>query len=85
MGKLRPALLLSGIAEKHLGMWTSHCFRRGSGLDVLEDRGLKAMLAHGSWSSPNAAAPYASRDEQQAVGLAAACMVIDKSDDESGF
>ena len=52
--------------------YTSHCFRRGSAVDVLERHGLQAMLRFGRWRSPAAAAPYASLDEQTAVGLALA-------------
>ena len=82
MCTLQPLLLETGIPESALAFWTSHCFRRGSGVDVLEDRGLRAMLAHGEWAGPRSAAPYASSDEQRAVGIAAASRVVDASDDE---
>ena len=50
--------------------YTSHCFRRGAAVDVLERHGLQAMLRFGQWRSPGAATPYASQDEQTAIGLA---------------
>jgi hypothetical protein len=82
MTKLKLPLLASGIKEEDLSLWTSHCFRRGSGIDVLEDRGVKAMLAHGEWSDPRSASPYASADEQKAVAFAAAQLVLNASDDD---
>ena len=78
---LRPALLESGIREDELSEWTSHCFRRGSGVDVLRQHGVQAMLNHGGWSSAHAAEPYASADEQFAQGLSHPA--IDFSDDDT--
>ena len=60
--------------------YTSHCFRRGAAVDILEAQGLQAMLSFGQWRSPVSAAPYASFDEQCAQALGAA--VVDVSDDE---
>ena len=60
--------------------FTSHCFRRGAAIDVLEAQGLQAMLSFGQWSSPAAAAPYATSDEQCAQALGTA--VAEVSDDE---
>ena len=58
--------------------FTSHCFRRGAAVDILESHGLSAMLRFGQWSSPQAATPYASADEQAAMDLALA----DHSDED---
>ena len=83
MSHLRPCLLEAGVPENQLTEWTSHCFRRGSGIDILEAHGVSAMLSHGGWSHPRAAEPYATADEQHAVGLASAArLMIDDSDDE---
>ena len=72
--------LLRGLQVRDAELHTSHCFRRGAGVDVLETHGLRAMLEHGQWSTPRAAEPYASADEQtaQAMGVGA----IEFSDDE---
>ena len=51
---------------------------------MLETRGVAAMVAHGEWSDPRAARPYASADEQRAVSFAAALTQIDASDDDAG-
>ena len=83
MARLRPALIQSGEAPATIADWTSHCFRRGSAADMLEANGVNAMLRHGEWSSPQAAEPYASRDEQQASSIAVASWAIDASDDDS--
>jgi hypothetical protein len=83
MSRLRPFLLESGVAQDEQHLWTSHCFRRGSGIDVLEANGVAAMVAHGEWADPRAAQPYASAEEQRAVSLATALMAIDASDDEA--
>ena len=72
--------LLDEIGVQHPERYTSHCFRRGAAVDVLEAHGLKAMLDFGQWHSPQAAEAYASRDEQTAQALAAA--VVDFSDEE---
>ena len=61
-------------------LYTSHCFRRGAGVDVLEAHGLAAMLRFGQWSSPSAAEPYASADEQTAAALGA--VMLEASDDD---
>ena len=82
MSGLQPFLLESGVPYGELSRWTSHCFRRGSGVDVLEERGIAAMVSHGEWADPRSARPYASADEQRAVGLAAASLVVDASDDD---
>ena len=60
--------------------FTSHCFRRGAGIDVLEAHGLKAMLTFGQWSSPQAAMPYASADEQTARALGTALADLSEED-----
>ena len=77
----RVTSLLKGLNIRDATAFTSHCFRRGAGVDVLETHGLPAMLAHGQWSSPRAAEPYASADEQTAQAMGA-CL-IECSDDES--
>ena len=82
MHRLRPLIQESGVPESELHLWTSHAFRRGSGVDVLESQGVAAMVAHGEWSDPRAAQPYASLEEQRAVSLAAAAEAIDASEDD---
>ena len=82
MARLRPILAGTGIPNEQLHEFTSHCFRQGSRVDILEAHGVAAMVALGGWSSPQAAEPYASADGQQAVGLVAvARTAIDLSDD----
>ena len=49
---------------------------------MLEDKGIKAMVDHGEWSSARAAEPYASSDEQHAVAIAAAALCVDESEDD---
>ena len=73
--------ILSKLGIPNADEYTSHCFRRGAGVDVLETQGLKSMLEFGQWSSPQAAAPYASIDEQTAQALGTA--LADQSDDDS--
>ena len=82
MNKLHAHLLETGVPAAEIHLWTSHCFRRGSGVDMLEDKGIRAMVDHGEWSSARAAEPYASSDEQRAVALAAAALCVDDSDDD---
>ena len=82
MQRLGPALTSTGIAADQLRAWSSHCFRRGSGIDMLNRAGLAAMLEHGQWRSPRSAEPYATRDEQEAALLANAVGAIDASDDD---
>ena len=82
MNRLRPLLVETGISEDTLSAWTSHCFRRGSGIDVLEQHGVSAMVEHGEWADPRSALPYASAEEQRAVSLAAALGAIEASDDD---
>ena len=66
------ASMLRELGVPQVESYSSHCFRRGSAVDILEKHGLHAMLRFGQWHSPMAAAPYASPDEQAAVGLALA-------------
>jgi hypothetical protein len=61
--------VLSDLKVPQPETYTSHCFRRGAGVDVLEAQGLQAMLSFSQWSSPQAARPYASADEQTAQAL----------------
>lgn len=82
MARLQPFLQASGVPADQLSSWTSHCFRRGSAIDVLEHQGVAAMVAHGEWANPRSAEPYASAEEQHAVQLAAAMWAIDGSDDD---
>ena len=63
--------------------WTSHAFRRGSAVDILQTRGVAAMMKHGEWGSEAAAQAYATIDEMDTQKLRAACTsVVDLSDDE---
>ena len=82
MQRIRPLLVMSGVPASEVGQWTSHCFRRGSGIDVLEHQGINAMVAHRGWASPKSAEPYANADEQRAVTFAAAQLIVDDSDDK---
>ena len=82
MQRIRPLLVEAGVPSGEAQQWTSHCFRRGSGVDTLEEHGVAAMVSHGEWSCPRAAEPYASVDEQRAVAMSAAMHVVDESDDD---
>ena len=73
--------LLVQLGVPDAAHYISHCFRRGAGVDVLEEHGLQAMLRFGQWSSPHAAEPYASADEQTARALGQ-CLA-DASDDDA--
>ena len=73
--------LLKELGVPHAERYTSHCFRRGAGVDVLESHGLQAMLTFGQWSSPHSGEPYASADEQAARALGHA--ITDGSDDDA--
>ena len=73
--------LLRDLGVPQLERYTTHCFRRGAGVDVLESHGLQAMLSFGQWRSPQAAEPYASADEQTARALGHA--IADCSDDDA--
>ena len=70
MSKVQGILKTLGVPD--VATYTSHCFRRGSAVDILERHGLQAMLRFRQWSSPFSAASYASLDDQAAVGLALA-------------
>ncbi len=50
-------------------------------MDILEQRGLEAMMDYGQWAIPQSASHYAARDEmdRHAMGRLAA----DLSDDEA--
>ena len=72
--------LLRDIGVPDANDTTSHCFRRGAGVDILESHGLRAMLRFGQWRSPQSASAYASLDEQAATGLGRLC--ADLSDDD---
>ena len=73
--------LLRDIGVPDSQAYTSHCFRRGAGVDILEAHGLHAMLRFGQWRSPQSASSYASYDEQTAVALGRLC--ADLSDDDA--
>ena len=74
------------LAPKVLGYvrdWTSHAFRRGGTVDVLQSKGTVAMMAHGEWAAESSAGAYASIDEIDSEKLRAACQsMIDLSDDD---
>ena len=78
MGKF--VSILRALQTPQAERFTSHCFRRGSGVDVLEAHGRKAMLDFGQWSTPSAAEPYATADEQTAHAMGVA--LADFSDDD---
>lgn len=73
--------ILQRLGVESASEYTSHCFRRGAGVDVLESQGLPSMLAFGQWSSPAAARPYASADEQTAQAMGQA--LADYSDEDA--
>ena len=63
--------------------WTSHVFRRGSAVDILQSRGVAAMMRHGEWGSEAASHAYATLDEIDTEMLRAAyCSVVDLSDED---
>ena len=63
--------------------WTSHVFRRGSAVDILQASGVKAMLRHGEWASETSAHAYASLDEIDSEKLRISCTaLVDISDDD---
>ena len=63
--------------------WTSHVFRRGSAVDMLQSKGVAPMMQHGEWGSEAAAHPYASLDEVDTEKLrAACCAMVDLSESE---
>jgi len=72
--------ILSGLAVGGAEAYTSHCFRRGAAVDVLEAHGLTAMLSFGQWASPAAASAYATHDEQTARALGTA--LLEESEDD---
>ena len=74
--------LLRSLNVPDASAFTSHCFRQGAGIDVVEAHGLLAMLEHGQWSSPRPAEPYVSADEQTAHAMGAS--LLEFSDDEPG-
>ena len=74
-------VLLKRIGVPDAETFTSHSFRRGAGVDVLEAHGLHAMLRFGQWRSPQSASAYASLDEQTATALGKLC--TDVSDDDT--
>ena len=82
MRRIMPFLLEDGVPDAEIPQWTSHSFRRGSAIDILEEHGVAAMVEHGSWSDKSAARPYATEDEQTATSFAAACYWPDFSDDD---
>ena len=64
--------------------WTSHVFRRGSAADILQAKGVEAMLKHGGWRSEQSAVNYVSADELATERLRAACAaMIELSDDDA--
>ena len=79
--RLQHFLALAGVPAGQLAGYTSHAFRRGVGVDVLQQHGLQAMLACGEWRSPQSAAPYATLDEIDRFVLGS--MVAEASGDES--
>jgi len=63
--------------------WTSHVFRRGSAVDILQAHGVRAMLKHGEWASETSSHAYATADEIDTQKLRASCVsMVDLSDDD---
>ena len=63
--------------------WTSHAFRRGGAVDILQTKGMEEMLQFGEWASVRSASSYATPDEisSQVLRMASAA-IIDLSEDE---
>ncbi len=73
---------LPDSAKGKLEDWTSHVFRRGSAVDILQAKGISAMLEHGGWAVENSAWSYASLDEIDTESLRRSCdRLVDLSDD----
>ena len=72
--------LLRDLGVTDASSFTSHCFRHGNAIDVLEEHGLAPMLKFCQWSTPAAACPYPSADEQTARALGRA--LLESSGDE---
>ena len=52
-------------------------------MDILQARGVSAMMAHGEWGSERAASAYASLDEIDSERLRMVCQsIVDLSDDD---
>ena len=63
--------------------WTTHVFRRGSTVDILQTQGVSAMMRHGESCSEASARSYATSDEIDTAKLREACIsMIDLSDDD---
>ena len=63
--------------------WTSHAFRRGSSVDILQAGKVNAMMKHGEWSTETSAHSYATLDEISTQRLRASCVsMVDLSDDD---
>ena len=73
--------LLTELGHANAEHFYGHDVRRGAAVDVCTERGVDAMLKHGSWRSLGGAAAYVPTDEFQA-GLFAQG-VVDDSEPES--
>ena len=70
--------------QNPLKSWTSHVFRRGSAIDILQANGVRAMLKHGEWAAETSAHAYATLDEIDSEKLRTACTTfVDISDDDA--
>ena len=78
--RFQVLLRAAGVPPDVCPQYTSHAFRRGVGVDILERQGLPAMLAYGQWQTPRSAASYATWDEmdRQAIGT----LTADASDED---
>lgn len=70
-------------SQGRLNDWTSHAFRRGGAVDILQSKGVQAMLQHGEWAAEASAHSYASLDEVDTQKLKTVCLSWpDLSDDD---
>lgn len=75
--------VLSKDKVGYIRSWTTHVFRRGGAIDVLEAKGIKAMLEHGEWASERSSYSYARLDEIDTMRLRQVCESLpDLSDND---
>lgn len=65
-------------------LWTSHDVRRGSAIDIFEEKGFEAMLRAGGWRSLTGSRPYVSQETVVAGAQAEQDIhqIVDLSDPE---
>ena len=74
---------LSTSVRGDINQWTSHAFRRGSSVDILQSKGVRDMMSHGEWMTESSAQAYATLDEIETERLRTICQSWpDLSDDD---